>query len=175
MLWNRIAAFGYDYILISAYLIGLAALSTMISSALNPDVWQQVFSNPIGADLFAFATTILPVALYFAWTESSSSQASWGKRKRGIRVETSSGQRLSLGRALSRNLLKLLPWQVAHTCLFHIPGWPLNTGTPPLWVSIGLVLVWILIGWNAWAIGASKSRTSPYDRLLGIRCVRVAT
>lgn len=135
----------------------------------DPEVWNAFFSNPLRADLVAFMTTILPLSLYFAITESSASRGSWGKRKRGLRVATIDGQRLSFGNALARNLLKFVPWQIAHTCLFNIPGWPIQPGSPPSWVMAGLILVWVLIGANIVSLLINPENRTLYDIVSGTR------
>ena len=136
-----------------------------------PDMWNEFLRNPVRADLIAFMTTVFPVSVYFAWQESSVRQASWGKSKRGLIVESKQGQRVSFFLALGRSLCKLLPWQIAHTSLFNIPGWPTNPSAPPSWVMVGLSLVWIIVGVYALSILISKEKLALYDRLLGIRVV----
>ena len=153
------------------YLIVLFLVVFTLTRNADSQTWVNFFSDPIRADVLAFLVTVLPVAIYFARTESSSRQASWGKAKRGLKVESADGRRLSFMSALARSFLKLLPWQLAHTCLFHIPGWPTNTGSPPAWVIIGLSLVWILVIGYALSVLVRKSRQSIYDQILGIRVV----
>ncbi len=170
-LGSRIIAFSYDYLLISIYLIALFLVVFTLTRTADAQTWARFFSEPIRADVLAFLTTVLPVAIYFARTESSSRQASWGKAKRGLKVEATDGTRLSFTHALARSFLKLIPWQIAHTCLFKIPGWPANTGSPPFWVIIGLSVVWVLIIGYALSVLVRKSRQSIYDQILGIRVV----
>lgn len=168
---SRVFAFGYDYLLISSYLVILGLFGFLMVQYVSPNGWADFFSSPLRADLLAFSTTILPVALYFSLTESSPHQASWGKLKRGLKVESVVGNKLSFPQAFSRSLLKLLPWQIAHTCLFHVPGWPMNPQTPPMWVSVGFVVVWMLIGAYALSIGFRANRMSFYDQLCKVRVV----
>lgn len=168
-LLQRVWAFALDYLIICGYLILLGIVTSVVLTYVGWGVLSGFFASPLRADLLAFLTSVFPVALYFAVTESSSRQASWGKRRRGLRVVSANGGRVSFLRALSRSLLKLLPWQLAHTCLFHIPGWPVSPGTPPTWVMVGLVLVWVLVALFAISVAATDRRDAIYDRLLGIR------
>jgi len=172
-LGSRIVAFLYDYILISAYLIILSLVTVALMQFTDDGAWSAFFQNPFRADLVAFLTTVLPVSLYFAFSESSPRRASWGKRKRGLKVETVDGAGLSRGQALLRSALKFLPWQIAHTCLFNIPGWPINPQTPPIWVMLGLILVWVLVAAHIASVMLSKENQSWYDRLLGVRVALV--
>lgn len=168
-LFQRVLAFALDYLIICGYLILLGIVTSLVLAYVGWGALGGFFASPLRGDLLAFLTSVLPVALYFAATESSSRQASWGKRRRGLRVVSATEGRVSFPRALSRSLLKLLPWQLAHTCLFHIPGWPASPGTPPTWVMVGLVLVWVLVAVFAISVAATDRRVAIYDRLLGIR------
>jgi uncharacterized RDD family membrane protein YckC len=51
---------------------------------------------PVDRGRLTFLTLVLPVILYFCFQESSLTQATWGKRKLGLRVVTAIGARLSL-------------------------------------------------------------------------------
>ena len=77
------------------------------------------------------------------------------------------GGQLPLARALVHAIVKFLPWQIAHTCLFHVPGWPLAPGAPPPWVIVGFGLVWLLVISYLAPLAFSKSHRTPYDRLAG--------
>ena len=74
----RLKALAFDYLLISAYIFLLAAVSMAvikISGVLGLSLrWPE---NPVLADLMAFITLILPVSLYFALSESSRYLEPW--------------------------------------------------------------------------------------------------
>ena len=160
----RLKAFAFDYLIICGYIFLLAALTmavVKISGLLGlPLQWPE---NPILADLMAFITLVLPVILYFTLQESSSKQSTWGKRKAGIRVVNANGSRLTWLQAFIRSLVKMIPWQIAHTCLFHIPGWPLAVTTIPSTVTAGFVLMYILVGLFIVSALISKKHRTPYD------------
>jgi len=168
-LGERVLAFGYDYLIIFAYLILLGIATVIGMQFASSEAWSLFFEDPFRADLIAFLVTVLPVSLYFAVSESSSAQATWGKRKRGLILVDTHGNRLSLGRALARSILKFLPWQIAHTSLFNIPGWPLSTGEMPFWVTVGLASMWILVGIYVVTLIVSKQNQTLYDRLSGVQ------
>jgi hypothetical protein len=161
--FRRIAAFALDYLLISGYIVVLTIAGSIIAFGPLGDEWQSLFSNPWRADLVAFVTLIFPVITYFALMESSESGATWGKRRMRLRVVNLSGERLSRTQALIRSAVKLMPWQLAHTCLFHIPGWPFAPENPPILVIIGFTLVWIGIGFYVVTLAIGPSRRTPYD------------
>lgn len=68
---------------------------------------------------FLAATVTLPAFLYYASFEGLGSNATLGKRLLGLRVVNTYGGRISLARASLRTLLKLVPWELAHTALCH--------------------------------------------------------
>ncbi len=162
----RLLAFALDYLLIAAYALALAAATFLAADPLR-GLLTALLATPASRDAVAFVTVVLPVILYFALQEGSARQGTWGKRKLGLRVTALDGGQLPLGRAFARALVKSLPWQVAHTCLFHIPGWPLAPAAPPAWVIVGFALVWLLVITYLAMLGFSKSHRTPYDRLAG--------
>ena len=118
-------------------------------------------------DGMAFLVLVLPVILYFALQESSPWQATLGKRRVGIRVVSAVGERLSRKQAFVRSVLKLLPWQIAHTSIFHIEGLPFAPAEPPPLVMAGFVLVYLLIGIYVLSALISKAYRTPYDWAAG--------
>lgn len=171
LLWKRLLAFALDYIVISVYLGVLVGLSVVIARTPVGPGFRALFSDPNSAELTAFALLVVPVLLYFALFEASRAQATWGKRVVGLRVETTSGTPVSFPRALWRNALKLIPWELTHACLWRIPGWPLAPETPPVWVSVGLILVWVVVAIYVVSLVLSRTQQTLYDTLAGVRVV----
>lgn len=134
--------------------------------------WSEFLSSPVRMDLFAFAVSVCPVIVYFALGESSASAATWGKRRAGIWVLDVSGRRLGKGRAFARAFLKFLPWQMAHTAMFHIPGFPLDSGDPPDWTVALLIGSWLFVGIYLVGLSSFMGRRTLYDRLVG-SCVYI--
>jgi uncharacterized RDD family membrane protein YckC len=165
---KRLKAFGFDYLLICAFMILLAGLTIgtirMVGYLGFSLRWPD---NPFFADLIAFSTLILPVILYFTLQESSNTQSTWGKRKVGIMVVGKDNAKLTPMHAFIRSLVKLIPWQIAHTCLFHIPGWPFAVNTIPPTVIAGFVLVYVLVGVYIACALISKQNRTPYDWAAG--------
>ena len=169
--WNRLVAFALDYLIISVYLVFLVALSFFISRTPLGPGFRALFADPSSAELTAFALLVVPVLLYFALLESSHWQATWGKRARRLQVVTVAETPAHPPRSLARNALKLAPWELTHACLWRIPGWPFAPQTPPVWASVGLVLVWILVVVYLVSLLTSRSGQAVYDRLAGTRVV----
>lgn len=163
----RIAAFLLDYLIIAAYIIVLIVVSVLLGLGPLRQAFQGLFANPNSSELSAFLLLVLPVILYFALFESSTWQATCGKRKVGLRVTDTHGERLSFARSLVRSLIKFLPWELTHACLWRIPGWPFNPQTPSPIISAGLVLVWVIAGAYVISLLVSKKHQTLYDLIAG--------
>jgi uncharacterized RDD family membrane protein YckC len=164
----RLKAFAFDYLPIAVYIILLFGLTMAVSWGMSasgrPVSWPD---NPLLADLLAFLILVLPVILYFTFQESSSRQATWGKRERGLLVVNENGERLTFGQAFLRSFLKFLPWQIAHTSLFHWEGWPFAPAEPTVMVLVGFGLVYLLVGIYIVSALVSKKHRTPYDWAAG--------
>lgn len=168
---RRLGAFGIDYAVIFAYLAILGLLGASLSLGPTADWWRRWMSDPIRADVVALLTTVLPVGLYFALSEASARGATLGKRRLGLRVVGPEDGRIGVGRSVVRTGLKLLPWQLAHTAMFHIPGFPMDPGPPPAWTTVLLVCMWTLVA--VYVVGLTRLGDGRplYDRVAGTRCV----
>jgi uncharacterized RDD family membrane protein YckC len=164
---RRLAAFAWDYLVIAAYALVLSAISSLIWSRLSGRI-PGGEGNPWLYDLLAFTTLVLPVILYFAFSEASRAQATWGKRRTGLRVVSLEGTRLTISRSLLRSALKFLPWQIAHTSLFHIPGWPMAPETVPASATAGFIVSFALVAVYLVTLARADGRTA-YDRAAGSR------
>lgn len=165
---KRCAAFLLDSIAIGVYAASLALVALGLGAGAGGGL-DAAFSHPLGGHVLRFATLTGPIVLGLALFESSSWAATPGKRLMSLQVSTTEGQCLSFGRAFSRNLMKLLPWELSHAAVHHVPGWPANIGNIPS--LVGVVL------WIAWGIGSlylaflflDPVRGPLYDRALGTR------
>lgn len=160
-LGKRLQAFVYDGMVLAFLLLTSAAVGSALHLAVGP-----VRFTPALADGVAFLALILPVILYGAWAESSPRQATFGKRKAGLVVVDARGGRLSRRRAFARSALKYLPWQIAHSCLFRVPGWPSDPQEPAPWIWAGLILAQALVLLALLTLSFGQRRT-PYDRISG--------
>lgn len=160
--FSRAAAFLLDSLLI----LGWAAVLALISIFFLPRR-LAIFATPLTSDLAAFLLLVLPAILYFTISESSSIRATLGKRRLGIQVVRTDFTRLSFGRAFLRSLLQFLPWQIAHTSLFQIPGWPSNATSFPDVSAVGFSLVWLLVLVYLGMMVFSRQHRTPYDWIAG--------
>lgn len=162
-LWIRIQAFVMDYLVVLVYLVLLTALAWTVNS-IFPNISQELFDNPLSAQITVIVLLTMPVILYFAWYESSGWQATLGKRWKNLKVVSATGGRLSRTRAAFRTVLKFVPWELAHTCIWQIRFAPQE---PSPMITAGFALVWILVGANIISLLISPTHQTLYDRLSG--------
>jgi uncharacterized RDD family membrane protein YckC len=162
-LWPRTKAFALDYLIIVGYLLFLVALGLAVNLT-YPTITQTLFGNPISGQLTGFLVVTLPVTLYFALLESSAWQATWGKRKLGLRVIRTDGARLSFLRALARTGVKFIPWELAHTCIWQI-RFAAEESSP--FITAGFAFVWLLAGLYILSLHISKTHQALYDQVAG--------
>jgi len=155
--WRRLAAFAVDYVFIALYLVLLTLVAVFIPST------TRVFQTPATGQAIGILVLTLPVVLYFSLWEGSRYEATPGKRAVGIAVVRSSREPLSRSRGLVRNGLKLAPWELAHTFIWRIPGWPQPTGELPTWIVAGFIAVWLLVLLNLVLAWKSPTGQTAYD------------
>jgi uncharacterized RDD family membrane protein YckC len=167
---RRIAAFLVDYLVIAAYIGLLTSLGGAVRRALHRRLRppRTATAKRVGHGV-AFLTLTLPVVLYFAVLEASRAQATPGKRALRVRVTTVDGGRIPLRRSLVRAALKFLPWEVAHTAIWHVPGHPF-VSPPSTWNAAGYA---VALGGAACYTAALfvGQRQTPYDRIAGTMVV----
>ena len=156
---RRVKAFLIDYVLLLLY----ASLLFLVTWALNGGELQPM--TPLKGQLIGFFTLTLPLFLYFTLLEGGARNATIGKRVMSISVRNKEGGRPALQQVVIRNLVKFLPWEIAHTFvhqLFHY----LRTGQEvPLGIGVGLVVpqavVLLYIITPLW----QSQKQSIYDRV----------
>jgi uncharacterized RDD family membrane protein YckC len=158
--WQRVAAFTLDYLIILGYLIGIVALSLLTNQIFNTDSW--LFTDRIRAQVVAFLLVTLPVTLYFAASESSVRQATWGKGRLKLKVVNHNGNRIRFWRALGRTVLKFIPWELSHTLIWQIY---FSQQSEPVWINYGFALVYLLLGLNIFSLIITKTNQTLYDLL----------
>jgi uncharacterized RDD family membrane protein YckC len=158
-------ASGWDYLVILGWLAVLTVAGLGVRTLMPPAPASQIAAP--AADVVVFALTVLPVWVYLTATEAGRSNASWGKRRTGLRVTGADGGRSSPGRVALRNAVKLLPWQLAHLAVARILLDPTATATAFVVVTYALSLVLpvvsVVMAWrDPW-------RRALHDRVAGTR------
>ena len=108
---------------IAAYLLDMLILFGVVAPAGQLILWLLDAAPPRTGPVIARVILwnfSLPAWLYFILGDQSASGATLGKRLLKIQVRDLSGERLSIGRALARTAVKLLPWELVHVSAFAL-------------------------------------------------------
>lgn len=158
LIGKRILAFGLDYLIIVVY--GMALFGTASTIGVGS-------LSPLEGQLIGFITLTLPVYLYFYLMERSSLAATLGKRTMNISVQTDTENNSQ--RILFRNILKFLPWEIAHLGVHWIIYYSAVDINPPIWVWIALILPQVIVFGYILSIVFYKGKSSFYDKLASTR------
>ena len=169
--WLRALTFAWDSLPIAVYLT-LLVVAGIVGERVWPTVAGGVFANPISGEATGFLVITLPVSLYFALFEASPRQATWGKQRVRLKVTDLAGRRVSHARSLGRTALKLVPWELAHACIWQI-SFATDRSSPVY--AVGFSVVWFLVAVNVLSMLASPRRQTLYDRIAGTLVVRSGT
>jgi uncharacterized RDD family membrane protein YckC len=163
--FRRVAAWLLDYLLIAAYLILLTAVSLGLRASPVQAGFNSAMSRPVAAELLGFLLLTLPVVLYFALFEASRWRSTLGKRALRLAVVDEKRGRLTLRRALLREAVRFLPWELSHALLWRVALSP-DRGSISVLVIVGFVVVYALVGLYLLTLFIGSHRT-VYDRLAG--------
>ena len=162
---RRLAAFFIDYLIVVLPYIILLTLANILISDI--DTLTNTPIDPIRGQLLGFFTLTLPVTLYFALTEGWRG-ATPGKQIAGLSIETTRGHPPGFPASILRNVLKFLPWEIAHWGLWRV--WTQETFEFSYLMSF--IIAYALIGIYFVSMLFSASRQTLYDRLLALRIIR---
>lgn len=163
----RLKAFLFDYVLIVAYGLVLAAFSMF----LIPSIQQLFTGSPASAQLAGFLMITLPVSLYFILADSRLGGGSFGKRITGIRVRDMDVRPLSVLHSAVRTALKFLPWELSHFLVYRLM-WLGDNSVPMGYMVIG-GLIYALIGVYIAAPFFTKNKQSVYDLAARTQVIRL--
>lgn len=153
LLLRRLLAGVIDYGVVLTY-AGLLFL--LVTSILSLESKLET-SNPVFGQLIGFISLTLPVFFYFYWSENGKRQATIGKQLTNIRVQKH-------GSSLKRNILKFLPWEIAHTGVHWIYYYSNNNAEIPIWVWLCLLTPQIIVLIYFLSIIITKGEYSIYDK-----------
>jgi uncharacterized RDD family membrane protein YckC len=160
LILKRILAFGLDYLIITGYGMVLFGVTTSIGVA---------GLSPLKGQVVGFVSLTIPVFLYFFLMEKSSSAATLGKRVMNISVQTHTANNSQ--KIFVRNILKFLPWEIAHFGIHWIMYYSEIDKAPPVWVWVSLILPQLIVFIYMLSIVLYKGESSFYDRIANTKIV----
>lgn len=166
LLRKRLIALWFDYLVILGWMgaLGLVSLVLFLTLGRIPDYLGTL--GPMGAQALFFVVLTLPVGLYLFASESSPAHATFGKRKAGIKVVSQDGQNVTKKQILVRTVVKLLPWEIAHTFVWQMQYVFYEQGydaMPAPWIFIGLNVATILAVAYVAMVVFRKDGRGPHD------------
>jgi len=120
--WRRCAALLIDGFILGIVAFGIGAAILGSSGSMQSMMAAGNLSTMMSHMTTSYALQILIVWLYFAIAESSSAQATLGKRALGIKVTDDYGRRIGFGRATGRYFGKIISGMVLYIG-FMLAGW----------------------------------------------------
>ena len=168
LLLRRISAMLIDCLVIVAYALLLFALMISIKASTG---WPSFKVSPLAGQLLSLISLTIPVLMYSILCEKSGYQAKIGKRFMHIQVKFT-GQSVAMNQGIiMRNLLKFLPWEIAHTGVHWLSYYTDLNKPIPLWIWLLLVssqlLVFVYLGSTLF----DKQGRTFYDKLALTRIV----
>ena len=159
---KRLLAFLIDYFIIVIYAAFLFGLTVLVHN-----IFKFNFQRPSAflSQAIGFVTMTVPVFLYFYLSEKSNHRGTIGKRL--LRIYTKTNTEQSNKSILLRNLIKFLPWEIAHTGVQWAVFYSSQNIEPPVWVWIALILPQLFVIIYVLSIIISKGKTSIYDKIAG--------
>ncbi len=157
---RRFLALLLDYLVIVAWGVVLFGVNMLIFFGFLDGLPSF---DELGMNLLSL-TMIVPVLLYSIILEASGKHATLGKRWQRIKVTSADKKPLRLWQVIVRNLVKFLPWQLAHMMIFH--GFALNWEVSPLWLTILSMTYFIPIIWIG-VVVFRKDHRGIHDLLAG--------
>jgi len=159
---RRLAAYALDCVVLFGGLLLLQAALIPINPILAMQRDGRVFTGA-QLHLWVFATATIPFLLYFAISIASSRQATPAMRWLRIRVEGvgDGGIPVSIGRALVRTAVLLLPFEINHTVMFQMSS--TSAGGPGLAAWMGIAAVWVLLAIYVGTAVLTRRRQSVHD------------
>ena len=139
------------------YAITYGRISTMLISLNN---WLLSWG-------WVFLTVSLPIWCYFAISEASTKQATFGKRMLGLCVTDTAGNRLSVRQLWLRTIAKLGYLEIGHVAMFQFLSRPISTQTPAQFPTGVIVVLYGLMGLYVAVMALTLRRQSVHDLLVG--------
>lgn len=166
-IFRRGAAFLLDCLLILMFAVFVLLLSLGIDYLIP--FHEKMGQSYLFRHGISLVTLTLPVILFFTASEKGKHRATPGKRWMNIKVvETDTG---SFG-FLMRNILKFLPWEVAHTTYHLYPDFFLTGEITGNGEVFGMLLSYFLMLIYIATVLFRRDKKAPHDLISGTQVIK---
>lgn len=165
LFFRRALAFMIDYVIIMLYALLLFLLSTLLKNFLSINL---DLGGPLKNQLLSFLILTLPVFFYFYISEKKNGNSTFGKKVMRLKVVSEKGN------ILLRNMIKFLPWEIAHIGVHHVVFYDQQQLETPIWIWACLIIPQIVVILFALSVFRSKGERSVYDTMAGTRIIQVS-
>jgi len=152
----RILAWTIDFGIIVLYAVLLFAGTSLLLDV-------KPVSNPFVGQLIGFFTLTLPVFTYSYLTEKGKRKATIGKSL--VKLEVVAGHNNRTKSVLLRNVLKYLPWELAHIGVHWIVYYASKGLETPIWIWMTLIVPQVMMFVYFVSVVVSRGQSSIYDRI----------
>ena len=152
LITKRIVAIAIDYMFVALYAVLLFVVAVTFFE--TNDV------GPINGQIIGFLSLTLPVFLYFYLSEKSKRRATLGKKILKISVDSHQNKNI-----FYRNVLKFLPWEIAHIGMHWMYYFSNQEAKEPIWVWIVLLLPQIVVIIYIVSLFLNKGSATIYDKI----------
>ena len=164
---KRLSAFAIDLFIVAIYGLCLFLLIVLINGGLPI---QELPYNTYKQQLIGFVSLVLPTLIYFIYSEWRFGRT-FGKKLMGIRVISIDGKKNRFGQIAIRNILKFLPWEIAHFGVHHFIAANLTQNEIPMIALASSVFAQLLVlfylGFTIW----QNQSCTPYDLVARTRVI----
>lgn len=157
-----LAAF-IDYSCIILYALLLLGIAMLLQL-------QDIVLSPLAGQLLGIFTLTIPVVTCFILWEKSPYRGTPGKRIAGLMVLSNDPSKRTTG-VILRNVIKFLPWEIAHTGVHWLLYYNRIGVDIPSWVMVLLIVPQVMLFVYLLSIPLDKKGRSVYDRCSGTRVV----
>lgn len=159
LVFKRIFAWMIDWTIILLYAGAVFGVTMALSSF---GVVSIGAIHPVKGQIIGFFSLTVPIVLYCILLEAGTRHATLGKRIMKIEV---TAEQLTVREIVIRNILKFIPWEVAHAGVLWVNY--INTPQTPLWIWLLLIIPQVLVIAYFISVIATKGSRSLYDMVVG--------
>ena len=160
---TRLLELFIDYLVILAYLVGLLIISLGLYFLILDGIPKF---TEVQEQLIAAFTAVVPIFLIFSVLDYKRPYGTIGKRKTGLKVTY---EKRSFYRSLLRNVVKFLPWQLAHIGVINGINTEFSSWESQVFTFAGILLMLLMLGMGLFR----KDKRHLGDFIAGTQVIKV--